>query len=119
MTIHVLIEKDARPLGLLFKADGTFQKELPPPEHGPGMQQGQGMGAPPQLTDVDMATLPAAITEYITKAYTGASIKKAGKDANNNYSILIEKDGKPLGLLFDSAGAFQKELPASPQRGKK
>jgi hypothetical protein len=114
---HVLIEKDAKPMGLLFNADGTFNKELPPPqEH--GMQQGH-MGTPPQLTEVDIATLPTAITDYISKNYTGATIKKAGKDATGNYSVLIEKDNKPLGLLFDATGVFQKELPPPPQRGKK
>lgn len=116
---HILIEKDTKPTGLLFNADGTFNKELPPPPQEHGMQQGQGMGAPPQLTEVDVATLPAAITDYITKTYAGATIKKAGKDEAGNYSILIEKDSKPLGLLFDATGAFQKELPPPPQRGKK
>lgn len=116
--IHVLIEKDAKPIGLLFNANGIFQKELPPrQEH--GMQQGQGMGAPPQLTEVDVASLPAAITEYITKTYAGATIKKAGKDEKGNYHLMIEKDGKPVGLLFDAIGVFQKELPPPPQKGKK
>lgn len=114
---HVLIEKDAKPIGLLFNADSTFNKELPPPLQEHGMQQ--GMGAPLQLTEVDIATLPAAITDYITKSYTGATIKKAGKDEAGNYSVLIEKDSKPLGLLFDAIGVFQKELPPPPQRGKK
>lgn len=116
---HILIEKDGKPIGLLFNADGTFNKELPPPPQEQGMQQGQGMGTPPQLTDVEVATLPVAITDYITKTYTGATIKKAGKDKDGNYSVLIEKDGKPLCLLFDATGAFQKELPPPPQRGKK
>lgn len=115
---HVLIEKDAKPIGLLFNANGVFQKELPPPqEH--GMQQGQGMGAPPQLTEVDLTTLPTAIKDYITKTYAGATIKKAGKDDKGNYCVMIEKYGKPLGLLFDATGVFQKELPPPPQKGKK
>ena len=116
---HVLIEKDAKPTGLLFNADGTFNKELPPPSQEQGKPQGQGMGAPPQLTEVDVATLPTTITDYITKTYTGATIKKAGKDENGNYCLLIEKDSKPLGLLFDATGVFQKELPPPPQKGKK
>ncbi len=115
--IHVLIEKDAKPIGLLFNANGVFQKELPPPPQEHGMQQGQD--GPPQLTEVDLTTLPAAITDYIAKTYAGATIKKAGKDEKGNYSLMIEKDGKPLGLLFDATGVFQKELPPPPRKGKK
>ena len=32
----------------------------------------------PPLAEVDLANLPAIITDYIAKNYTGATIKKAG-----------------------------------------
>ncbi|MBA4853108.1 hypothetical protein [Emticicia sp. BO119] len=116
---HVVIEKDEKSIGLLFNSDGTFNKELPPPPQQGMQQDGEGMAAPPQLTEVDIATLPATITDYINKTYAGATLKKAGKDKEGNYYVLIEKDSKPLGLLFDATGIFQKELPPPPKKGKK
>lgn len=62
------------------------------------------------ITSVDPAALPAAITTYITTNYAGASIKFAGKDAVGQYLVGIEKDTVRTGLLFDANGVFIKAM---------
>lgn len=64
---------------------------------------------PSNLTAVDIATLPTAITTYISTNYAGATIKDARKDANGNYIVAITLNNSLTLLLFDSAGTFQKE----------
>ncbi len=90
-----------------------------PPASGSGMGPGPRPGppgsttatAPPKLTEIPITALPASVTDYIKSNYAGAEIKKAGKDEAGNYVVLISQNNKPKGLLFNSAGVFQKELP--------
>jgi hypothetical protein len=62
------------------------------------------------ITSVDPAALPSAITTYISTNYAGASIKFAGKDAVGQYLVGIEKDTVRTGLLFDANGVFIKAM---------
>lgn len=137
----VLIVQASKPKGLLFSPAGVFQKELPPPPQGghgggpnsgtatgPGSGTGMGPGqgprpgppgsgtanTPPALTKIEVSALPATIKDYITSKYAGSEIKEAGKDKDGNFVVLIVQDSKPKGLLFNSAGSFQKELPPPP-----
>ncbi|OIN59165.1 PepSY-like domain-containing protein [Arsenicibacter rosenii] len=95
-----------------------------PPGSGTGMGPGPRPGppgsstapAPPKLTEIQVSALPAAITDYIKSKYAGAEIKKAGKDDAGNYVVLISQNNQPKGLLFNSAGVFQKELPPPPRQ---
>lgn len=91
-----------------------------PPSSGTATGTGQGQpGGPPSLTKVEVSALPSAVKEYVTSKYAGAEIKEAGKDKDGNYVVLIVQNNKPKGLLFNSAGVFQKELPPPPgQPGK-
>lgn len=133
----VLIIQNDQPKGLLFDASGKFLQVLPPPPPGgpqqggpqsdtatpPGSGTGMGPGprpgppgsttapAPPKLTEIQLTALPVAVTDYIKSKYAGADIKKAGKDEAGNYVVLISQNNQPKGLLFNSAGVFQKELP--------
>lgn len=72
------------------------------------------------ITQIDVAAIPAVITAYIQTNYAGAIIDKAGTDSLGNYYIKIVKaDSTHLGLLFDASGNFVKELlhRANKQRG--
>ncbi len=64
------------------------------------------------LTEIAITDLPSAITDYVNTNYAGSTIERAGSHANDgNIAVLITlTDGTKTGLLFDSAGAFIKEL---------
>jgi hypothetical protein len=62
---------------------------------------------------IDAATLPAAVTDYLTANYSGYTIVKAGaakdKDgAITNYVVLITVGGTSYALEFDASGNFLK-----------
>ena len=126
--IFVMLKTATKPVVLVFLADGTFlqacEKHNGPHNGGPG-NGGPGHGGPghggghhngPDLTSVDITLLPADISAYITTNYAGAVIKKAGTDANGNYFIMIDFNGKPLILVFNADGSFSKEIK---KKGKK
>lgn len=71
---------------------------------------------PHNLTAVDAATLPAAITTYISTNYAGATIKEALKDAKENYMVAITVNSTIKLLLFDATGAFLKVAEGKPGR---
>jgi Putative beta-lactamase-inhibitor-like, PepSY-like len=64
-----------------------------------------------QLTQIDLAALPNAITTYISTNYVGSTINKAAQNADKTkYFVSITKaDGTKALLEFDSAGAFVNE----------
>lgn len=70
---------------------------------------------PPKLDSIAISSLPTTITTYISSNYAGATVQKAGKDKDGNFVVLISQNNTPKGLLFNSSGVFQKELPAPPQ----
>jgi Putative beta-lactamase-inhibitor-like, PepSY-like len=88
--------------GLLFDANGTFVKAL---DH---------YGKKAKLTEVDIATLPASISAYVTANYAGYTVKKAGKDADGNILVGIKNDAGHKVLKFDAAGKFVEELQVPP-----
>ncbi len=69
--------------------------------------RGRGPGS---LSTVAAASLPTAVTNYISTNYAGATIKLAGKDAQGNYFVAIQLNGLNKALQFTSAGVFVKEL---------
>ena len=88
--------------GLLFDANGVFVKAL---DH---------YGKKAKLEKVDITTLPASVSAYVTANYTGYAIKKAGKDADGNLIVGIKNDAGHKVLKFDSAGKFVAELQIPP-----
>lgn len=62
------------------------------------------------LTTVDVSSLPAAITSYVSTNYAGATIKGAEKDGSGSYAVLISQSSKIKLLLFKADGTFVKEL---------
>ncbi len=69
---------------------------------------------PHKLTVVAAASLPAAITTYITTTYAGATVKEALKDAQGNYIVAITVNGSGKLLLFNADGTFVKEADGMP-----
>lgn len=62
------------------------------------------------ITEVEVASLPAAITSYVSTTYAGSTINKAGTTASGNYAVhVILADATHKGLIFDSAGKFLEE----------
>ncbi|SOD77940.1 PepSY-like domain-containing protein [Spirosoma fluviale] len=65
---------------------------------------------PRSLTAVDVATLPASITTYITTTYTGATVKEAFNDKQGNYVVAITVGSSVKLLLFNASGTFVKAV---------
>ncbi|MDR6561351.1 MULTISPECIES: PepSY-like domain-containing protein [unclassified Arcicella] len=84
--------------GLLFDANGVFVKAL------------QHYARKAKLTEVDITTLPATLTSYITTNYAGYTVKRAGKDADGNIYVAISDGTNRKVLLFDATGAFKQAL---------
>jgi len=69
-----------------------------------------------QRTSVNVSDLPKAITDYITKDYSGFTISKASKVDENNvvtYETVITKGSLRDVLSFDSSGNFLKKIQAA------
>jgi hypothetical protein len=89
---------DATHKGLLFNADGTFNKVLDRYPHGA------------KLTAVAIADLPAAIKGYIDTNYAGATISKAGKNLDGVYHVAITlADGTIKVIVFNADNSFKEE----------
>lgn len=92
--------------GLLFNADGTFNKAL----------EKYNKGA--KLTSVDVAALPASVTTYTASTYAAYTIKKAGKNDTGEYFVVIQlttgtdeeiKASRKV-LQFNADGTFKQEM---------
>lgn len=67
------------------------------------------------LDSISASALPAAITNYLDSNYAGFTAQKAfvQKDSSGNvtgYVLIINFNGKPVGLKFDASGNFVKVL---------
>ncbi|GAB3808273.1 hypothetical protein GCM10028819_46970 [Spirosoma humi] len=71
---------------------------------------------PHNLTVVEAATLPAAITTYITTNYAGATIKEALKDEKGNFLVAITVNSTLKLLQFKADGTFVKVVEGRPGR---
>lgn len=69
---------------------------------------------PSSLTAVDVTSLPAAITTYITTNYAGSTIKEARKDVQGNFVVAITVNNTLKLLLFKADGTFVKEADRKP-----
>lgn len=74
------------------------------------------LAGPHNLTAVDAATLPAAVSTYISTNYAGATIKEALKDEKGNYVVAITVNSALKLLLFDANGTFVKVAEGKPGR---
>lgn len=79
---------------LLFNTDGTFTQEVV-------------RGIKGKYTAVDVATLPATITTYITTNYAGSTIKLAGKNPTGQFKVFIQlSTGQIAEITFAADGTF-------------
>ena len=102
-----LMLADGTHKGLLFDSAGNFKEEL--------KQYRQHA----KLTEVAVADLPVMVTDYVTANYAGAEIKHAGSNEAGEYFIMIAVDSKPLVLLFNADGTFNKSLDKPMHHGKR
>lgn len=75
----------------------------------------QPCGRGERRDSIAQANLPASVSEYISANYNGASFAKAFALKNSasvvtGYVVVVYYNDKPVGLQFDSAGAFVKVL---------
>ena len=67
-------------------------------------------------TAVQVANLPKAITDNVTKDYAGFSIKEASSSTSNDvltYHVVVTKGTTTETLVYDKDGKFVKKLPKS------
>jgi hypothetical protein len=99
--------------GLVFNADGTFNKAL------------EKYGKRAKLTKVEISALPKAITDHIASKYAGYTAKRAGKNDTGEFFVMVTKEGEqPKVLQYDANGVFKEEStppahPGGPRKGKK
>ncbi|GAB3639986.1 PepSY-like domain-containing protein [Spirosoma arcticum] len=62
------------------------------------------------LTRIDVATLPATVTSYISTSYAGATVNYAAKDDAGNFLVAITQNSQRKALLFNADGTFNREL---------
>lgn len=98
---------DGTQKGLLFDSTGAFKAEL------------KRYGKHAKLTEVDVATLSSAVTDYVAANYAAATIKKAGTNEAGELFVMIEVDSKPLVLIFNADGTFSKAVDKPMDRGGK
>jgi hypothetical protein len=88
--------------GLLFDANGAFVKAL------------DNYRKKAKLEKLDIATLPASVSAYVTANYAGYTLKKAGKDTDGNIIVGLKNDTGKKVLKFDATGKFLEELQVPP-----
>lgn len=70
------------------------------------------------LTRIDVATLPATVTSYISTSYAGATVNYAAKDDAGNFLVAITQNSVRKALLFNADGTFNRELSLRGRGGK-
>ena len=108
----VVIRYNGIPVGILFNADGSFDKVLEQREqddmrgHG-GYHSGGRYGNRDghQRDTVALTSLPSAITSYFSSNYPADSLEKAYRNIDSSY-LVISKDSVFYSTLFSSGGTF-------------
>lgn len=93
--------------GLLFNSAGNFVKEL------------SHYGKHAKLTEVAVADLPASVSAYVVANYSGDTIKRAAKNEAGEYFVMLATTDKPMVLLFNADGTFNKVLEKPMHGGKR
>jgi hypothetical protein len=94
--VHV-VKADGTHVGLLFDKSGVFL----------AVKTGKGHKG----VKIEVSSLPASVTAYITANYLGSSISSAYKHTNGTYGVLVTKaDATKVMVGFDAAGVFVAEL---------
>jgi hypothetical protein len=107
----VIINYNGKPVGLEFKADGTFVKVLEQRERSDINNNGWHPGGRFENRNgqhkdtVALSSLSATITAYLTANYAGDTLVRAFKVAGGNYLVITKNNGL-FATLFTNAGVF-------------
>ena len=118
----VIINFNGKPVGLEFKADGTFVKVLEQREKGDINGEGWHPGGRFENRDgqhrdtVALTALPGTIKEYMAVHYASDTLLRAFKIQGGNYLVLSKNNG-PFATLFTSAGVFVAHVSICPLLG--
>ena len=84
---------------------------------GGGGQGGGGMMR--DLTMVEQKDLPKAILDYIKKEFASAEFRRAGKNKDGQYIVMLTDGEKRQALTFDAQGVFvsKREMQGRPGGG--
>lgn len=91
---------------LIFDADGNFLEERARGDRDGRDHDRDRRHADDRWTAIDIADLPAAITDYIAENYPDANILKAGTDDEGQYGVVLDTN---VALIFDTDGVFIEE----------
>jgi hypothetical protein len=107
----VIISFNGKPVGLEFKADGTFVKVLEQREKSDINGAGWHIGGRFEKRNglhkdtVAFSALPAAVTAYFGANYASDTLLRAFKVQGGNYLVLSKNNGL-FASLFSSTGVF-------------
>jgi hypothetical protein len=107
----VIINYNGKPVGLEFKADGTFVKVLEQREKGDINNNGWHPGGRFENRNgqhkdtLALASLSIAITGYLTANYGADTLVRAFKVAGGNYLVVTKNNGL-FATLFTNTGVF-------------
>lgn len=71
-----------------------------------------------KITRIAVTDLPAAVTNYISATYAGATVEYAAKDDTGNFLVAITQNDEAKALLFNADGTFNEELAIKAGGGK-
>lgn len=114
-----IIYYNAKPIGLLFDANGNFEKVLEQREPGDLYGNGRHHGGRyrnrngQQQDSISIAALPSSITSYMTSNYPMDTLVKAFENFDSTI-LVISKDNGLYANLFSSSGNFLKRISLSP-----
>lgn len=119
----VIINFNGKPVGLQFKADGTFVKVLEQREKGDIDGDGWHRGGRfekrglPQKDTISLSALPIVISSYMSTNYAADTLVKAFQKRDGGY-LVLSKNGGLYATLFSSTGVFvsRVSLPAPGER---
>lgn len=98
---------------LVFGADGAFKQEVAfmggrgKGPNGPGGPHERG---PRSFTAIDVASLPATITGYVTSKYASSTISGAAQNAEKLYVVFVKTTTGRVLLEFNADGTFKQEV---------
>ena len=116
----VVIENAAKEhKALLFDANGSFKQEValmqgpgrPGTKGKPGNHGGPCERGPKSFTAIDVASLPANVTSYVTSKYASSTISGAAQNAEKLYVVFVKTTATTRVLLeFNADGTFKQEI---------
>ena len=119
----VIIDFNGKPVGLLFDANGNFQRVLEQRERGD--IDGDGWHHGGRFDDRDgkhrdtiaISSLPAAVSSYLSTTYPSDTLLRAYRNRDSSILVISRDDGL-FASVFTSAGVFVKRIALDPHSVK-